>query len=281
VDTVFESREAPGEILEGFQVFEQRPALRVVGIGRPGVLGRGGGHHLEVTIRKPFHDPLECPTPDAIAINNPKRPGLWDWTDELKSALTRLGYEKSGTTITMVGMTPPGIMREWTLVQSNGSWTCDSASAEELEDILFILEKIDAISGYPVAAPVAAVTEKTSLSSSRDLVPGTLNARIQPEYTTTPASLLTAKKPALNEIDMNIVKSVNSSAVQKSNILSGQLSPASISDRKELLSRSETTTERKPLVSIKAAGAFQIGSQVRARGEVSPFLPPCCFVQGY
>ncbi len=212
---------------------------------------------------------IKNPCPDAIYVN-PRDHSEWDWTAEMKEHLanlgldpdmgrTRLGYEKSGTTITMVGMTPSGVMREWTLTLSKGGWTCESASAEELEEILFILEKIDAISGYPVAAPVAAVLEKTSLSSSRDLVPGTLNtrARIQPEFATTSASLLAAKSPALSEMDMNIVKSVNSSTVQKSNILSGQFSPASISDRKELLSRSGTITERKPLASIKAAGAFQ------------------------
>jgi len=224
-----------------------------------------------------FYGPMECPIPDAIAINNPKDPGFWDWTDELKEALsalgldpdianTRLGYEKSGTTITMVGMTPSGVMKEWTLTLSKGGWTCDSTSAEELENILFILKKIDAISDNSVAASVPAVTEKNSLTSLKSLISDTLNARIQPEFTTNPASLLAAKGLTLNETDMNAVKGVNSSAVQKSSIVSGKSSIAAIPDRSELLSRTGTVTQRTSLASAKAAGVLQKGSQARARG---------------
>lgn len=216
------------------------------------------------------------PCPDAIYVN-PNDFGKWDWTAELKEALThlgldpdiantRLGYEKSGTTITMVGMTPTGVMREWTLVQSKGGWTCDSASAEELENILFILEKIDAISGSSTATPAPAVAEKRSLSSLKDLVSNTMNARIQPEFTTTPASLLAAKGLALNKMDMNAVKGVNSSAVQKSRIMSSQSTIVPVSDRSELLSRSDIPVQIKTPASIKALGAFEKGSQARARG---------------
>ena len=224
-----------------------------------------------------FYGPMECPIPDAIAINNPKDPGFWEWTDELKEALsalgldpdianTRLGCEKSGTTITIVGMTPSGIMKEWTLTLSKGGWTCDSASAEELENILFILEKIDAISDNSVAAPAPAVTEKRSLSSLKDLVSNTLNARIQPEFATNPASLLAAKGLTLNEMDMNAVKGVNSSAVQKSRIMSGKSTIAAIPGRSDQLSRTDIPVQIKTPASIKATGAFQKGSQARARG---------------
>lgn len=219
---------------------------------------------------------LILPCPDAIYVN-PNYFGEWEWTDELKSALTRLGldpdiantrlgYEKSGLTITMVGMTPSGIMKEWTLVQSEGGWTCDSASAEDLENILFILERIDAISDNSVAAPAPAVTEKKSLSSLRDLVLNTQNARIQPEFATTPASLPAAKGLTLNEMDMNAIKRVNASALLKSSIVSGKSTFAAIPDRSELFSRTGTITERKSLASIKAAGAFQKGLQAGARG---------------
>jgi len=82
--------------------------------------------------------------------------GAWDWIAELESALarlgldtdignTRLGYEKSGTTITRVGMTPSKEMKEWTLTESNGGWACDTACEAELDDLLFVLEKIGAI----------------------------------------------------------------------------------------------------------------------------------------
>ncbi|OPX67934.1 MAG: hypothetical protein A4E38_01958 [Methanoregulaceae archaeon PtaB.Bin108] len=216
------------------------------------------------------------PCPDAIYVN-PNDFGKWDWTAELKSALTRLGldpdisntrlgYEKSGMTITMVGMTPSGIMREWTLTLSKGGWTCGSASAEELENILFILEKIDAISDNSVAAPAPAVTKKRSLSSLKDLVSGTLKARIQPEFTTNPASLLAAKDLTLNGMDMNAFKGVNSSAVQKSSIVSGQSALASIPERSELLSRSDIPVQIKTPASAKAAGVLQKSSQARARG---------------
>ncbi|OPX67936.1 MAG: hypothetical protein A4E38_01960 [Methanoregulaceae archaeon PtaB.Bin108] len=218
---------------------------------------------------------IENPCPDAII--DPIDLSDWDWTPEMKEHLanlgldpdmskTRLGYEKSGITITMVGMTPSGVMKEWTLTLSKGGWTCDSASAEELENILFILKRIDAISDNSVAAPAPAVTEKRSLSSLKDLVSNTLNARIQPEFTTNPASLLAAKGLTLNEMEMNAVKGVNSSAIRKSSIVSGQSVTASISDRRELLSRTGAITERKSPLSIKAAGAFQKGSQARARG---------------
>jgi len=218
---------------------------------------------------------MECPFPDAIADPDPH--SEWIWTPEMKEALsalgldpnianTRLGYENSGTTITMVGMTPTGIMKEWTLTLSKGGWTCGSASAEDLENILFILKRIDAISDNSVAAPAPAVTEKRSLSSLKDLVSGTLNARMQPEFTTNPASLLAAKGLTLNEMDMNAFKGVNSSAVQKSRIMSGQSTIVPVSDRSELLSRSDIPVQIKTPASIKAAGAFQKGSQARARG---------------
>ena len=107
---------------------------------------------------------LLVPIPDAIYVN-PNNMGDWDWTAELKSALsrlgldanianTRLGYEKSGDTITMVGMTPAKVMMEWTLTKSNGDWTCDTAKADDLDDLLFILEKIGAISGSASSSPV-------------------------------------------------------------------------------------------------------------------------------
>ena len=95
------------------------------------------------------------PCPDAISIN-PRNWGEWDWTPEVKDALsrlgldpymgnTRLGYEKSGNTVMMVGMTPSAVMREWNLVRVNGEWTCETATGDELADLLFILEKIGAI----------------------------------------------------------------------------------------------------------------------------------------
>ena len=107
---------------------------------------------------------LLVPIPDAIYVN-PNNFGDWDWTAELKSALsrlgldanianTRLGYERSGDTITMVGMTPAKVMKEWTLTKSNGDWTCDTAKADDLDDLLFILEKIGAISGSASSSPV-------------------------------------------------------------------------------------------------------------------------------
>ncbi len=218
---------------------------------------------------------IENPCPDAII--DPIDLSEWEWTPEMKEHLanlgldpdmgrTRLGYEKSGLTITMVGMTPSGVMKEWTLTLSKGGWTCGSASAEDLENILFILKRIDAISDNSVAAPAPAVTEKRSLSSLKDLVSGTLNARMQPEFTTNPASLLAAKGLTLNEMDMNAFKGVNSSAVQKSRIMSGQSTIVPVSDRSELLSRSDIPVQIKTPASIKAAGAFQKGSQARARG---------------
>jgi len=107
---------------------------------------------------------LLVPIPDAIYVN-PNNMGDWDWTAELKSALsrlgldanianTRLGYERSGDTITMVGMTPAKVMMEWTLTKSDGEWTCDTAKADELDDLLFVLEKIGAISGSASSSPV-------------------------------------------------------------------------------------------------------------------------------
>jgi hypothetical protein len=109
---------------------------------------------------------LIVPCPDAIYFNpNPNNKDDWDWTAELKSALsrlgldanianTRLGYEKSGDTITMVGMTPAKVMKEWTLTKSNGGWTGDTADEDELDDLLFVLEKIGAISGSASSSPV-------------------------------------------------------------------------------------------------------------------------------
>ena len=107
---------------------------------------------------------LIVPIPDAIYVN-PNHMGDWDWTTELKSALsrlgldtnianTRLGYEKSGDTITMVGMTPAKVMKEWTLTKSDGDWTCDTADEDDLDDLLFVLEKIGAINGSVSSSPV-------------------------------------------------------------------------------------------------------------------------------
>ncbi|MDH7510005.1 MAG: hypothetical protein QHH04_03045 [Methanolinea sp.] len=227
-----------------------------------------------------FYGPMECPFPDAIADPDPH--SEWIWTTEMKEALsalgldpdianTRLGYEKSGTTITMVGMTPSGIMKEWTLVQSKGGWTCDSASAEELENILFILEKIDAISGSSIAAPAPAVTEKKSLSSIRDLVSGTRNARMQPGFTTTSASPLAAKDLVLNGIDVNTVNRGNSSSLEKSTIMSGQSSPASISDRSRQLSGAPGAATLIPPYPDKTSRAAVPG--VRTAGTVGRGIP--------
>jgi len=123
---------------------------------------------------------LLVPIPDAIYVN-PNNFGDWDWTAELKSALsrlgldanianTRLGYERSGDTITMVGMTPAKVMKEWTLTKSNGDWTCDTAKADDLDDLLFILEKIGAISGSASSSPVKFDKEavKSRLSGRLD-----------------------------------------------------------------------------------------------------------------
>ncbi len=132
-----------------------------------------------------FYGPIDCPFPGAIADSDPH--SEWEWTPEMKDALstlgldndmgkTRLGYEKSGTTIRMVGMTPSGTMKEWTLVMSKGAWTCDSADARELEAMLFILEKIGAIFNMPASvAPPAAMEGapsailKTQVMASRSL----------------------------------------------------------------------------------------------------------------
>jgi len=162
-------------------------------------------------------------------------------------------------------------MKEWTLVQSKGGWTCDSASAEELENILFILKKIDAISDNSVAASVPAVTEKRLLSSPKNLVSNTLNARIQPEFTTNPASLLAAKGLTLNEMDMDAVKGVNSIAVQKSSIVSGQSAIASISDRSELLSRSQSAVNLMSQYTDSTSQATLPG--VRTAGIVGRGIP--------
>ena len=107
-----------------------------------------------VTATPVTYYPIENPCPDAISVS--PRDGSWDWTPEVKEALsrlgldpymgnTRLGYEKAGNTITMVGMTPSAVMREWTLVRVNGEWTCSTADESELADLLFILEKIGAV----------------------------------------------------------------------------------------------------------------------------------------
>ncbi len=123
---------------------------------------------------------LIVPIPDAIYVN-PNKMGDWDWTAELKSALsrlgldanianTRLGYEMSGDTITMVGMTPAKVMKEWTLTKSNGGWTCDTADEDELDDLLFVLEKIGVISGSASSSPVQFDKEavKSRLSGRLD-----------------------------------------------------------------------------------------------------------------
>jgi hypothetical protein len=123
---------------------------------------------------------LLVPIPDAIYVN-PNNFGDWDWTAELKSALsrlgldanianTRLGYERSGDTITMVGMTSSKVMMEWTLTKSNGEWTCDTAKADELDDLLFVLEKIGAISGSASSSPVPVTNTdiKSRLSGRLD-----------------------------------------------------------------------------------------------------------------
>ncbi len=123
---------------------------------------------------------LLVPIPDAIYVN-PNNFGDWDWTAELKSALsrlgldanianTRLGYERSGDTITMVGMTPAKVMKEWTLTKSNGDWTCDTADEDDLDDLLFVLEKIGAISGSASSSPVKFDKEsvKSRLSGRLD-----------------------------------------------------------------------------------------------------------------
>ncbi len=44
-------------------------------------------------------------------------------------------------------MTPAKVMKEWTLTKSNGDWTCDTADEDDLDDLLFVLEKIGVISG--------------------------------------------------------------------------------------------------------------------------------------
>jgi hypothetical protein len=123
---------------------------------------------------------LIVPCPDAIYVD-PNRFDNWDWTSELKSALsrigldanianTRLGYEKSGDTITMVGMTPSQVMKEWTLTKSNVGWTCDTADDDELDDLLFVLEKIGAISGSASSSPVPVTNTdlKSRLSGRLD-----------------------------------------------------------------------------------------------------------------
>jgi len=190
-----------------------------------------------------FYGPMECPFPDAIADPDPH--SEWDWTDEMKIHLanlgldtdmekTWLGYEKSGTTIRMVGMTPSGTMREWILKRSKGVWTCDSASAEELEDMLIILERIDAISGTALATPSPTVTEKPTLTSLKNL--------------------------NLNTLSTNTLKELNSSTMQKSLPLSGQSAAASISGRSEFLSQSGILTQQKSLV---AAKTVQISPKVR------------------
>jgi len=46
------------------------------------------------------------------------------------------------------------VMKEWTLTKSNGGWTCDTADDDELDDLLFVLEKIGAINGSVSSSPV-------------------------------------------------------------------------------------------------------------------------------
>jgi hypothetical protein len=179
---------------------------------------------------------LIVPCPNAIYIN-PRYFGDWDWTEEMKVHLanlgldtdmgkTRIGYEKSGTTIVMVGMTLSGTMKEWTLKLSKGAWACDSADAEDLEDMLFILEKIDAISSNSLAAPVSTVTAKDSLTSLKSM--------------------------SLKKLSMNVPIGVNSSALQKNSLFSGKPTTELISDRGELLSQSGTAMQQKSLASTKA-----------------------------
>ena len=123
---------------------------------------------------------LIVPCPDAICVD-PNHMGDWDWTSEIRSALsrlgldanianTRLGYGKSGDTITMVGMTPSKVMMEWTLTKSDGQWTCDTASEDQLDDLLFVLEKIGAISGSASSSPVPVTNTdiKSQLSGRMD-----------------------------------------------------------------------------------------------------------------
>lgn len=123
---------------------------------------------------------LIVPCPDAICVN-PNHMGDWDWTTELKSALsrlgldtnianTRLGFENSGDTITMFGMTPAKVIKEWRLTKSNGDWTCDTADEDDLDDLLFVLEKIGAISGSASSSPVKFDKEsvKSRLSGRLD-----------------------------------------------------------------------------------------------------------------
>ncbi len=131
------------------------------------------------------------PCPDAIDVN-PKRFDEWDWTAEMKSALsrlgldpdmgdTRLGYTSSGSTVTVVGMSTSGTMKEWTLVRSDGRWTCDTATEAQLADLLFVLDKIGALDEWSDEFPVSAamqqlkddLLERKSLSSGSTLLSAT------------------------------------------------------------------------------------------------------------
>jgi hypothetical protein len=131
------------------------------------------------------------PCPDAIDVN-PKRFDEWDWTAEMKSALsrlgldpdmgdTRLGYTSSGSTVTVVGMSTSGTMKEWTLVRSDGRWTCDTATEAQLADLLVVLDKIGALDEWCDEFPVSAamqqlkddLLERKSLSSGSTLLSAT------------------------------------------------------------------------------------------------------------
>ena len=122
------------------------------------------------------------PCPDAISVN-PTNWNFWDWTPEVKDALsrlgldpymgnTRLGYEKSGNTMTMVGMTPSAVMREWNLVRVNGEWTCSAATDGELADLQFILEKIGAIEkrGTGSVLPLIAQERKAQFAERMNTI---------------------------------------------------------------------------------------------------------------
>jgi len=187
---------------------------------------------------------IENPCPDAII--DPIDLSEWDWTPEMKEHLanlgldtdmgkTRLGYEKSGTTLTMVGMTPSGTMKEWTLKLSKGAWTCDSASAEKLEDMLVILGRIDAISGTALATPVPAVTGMNSLTSTKSL--------------------------KLNKLSTSApLKGVNFSTMQDSSLLSGKSTTVSTLERSGMLSGSGTMMQER---SPASARTVQVSPKVR------------------
>ncbi|KUG14858.1 hypothetical protein ASZ90_015513 [hydrocarbon metagenome] len=135
-----------------------------------------------VTATPVTYYPIENPCPDAISMN-PRNMAEWDWTPEVKEALsrlgldpymgnTRLGYEKSGNTVTMVGMTPSAVMREWNLVRVNGEWTCSAVTDGELADLLFILEKIGAIEkpGTGSGLPLIAQERKAQFAERMNMI---------------------------------------------------------------------------------------------------------------